>query len=152
MPNPAASTCPPVTVTARWWLLARWVLVALLVVDQVSAPFHEHQHGGGVDATWSAAHSHDDKKATTHAEDVNHDGVGHWALAVRSTSSAGSVAAAGEVTNDLALAFLAGLNNEVVSEAREGADAGLTYARWRPPPISAHRSLPPDGHAPPALA
>ncbi|MCF8203502.1 MAG: hypothetical protein K9J82_00380 [Methylotenera sp.] len=149
MSNPAASASPAVPATAWWWLLARWVLVALLVVDQVSAPLHAHGHGGGVDATWLAHSPHDD---ATHAEDADHDGVGHWALAVRSTAGTGSDAAAGEDMKDLALAFLAGLKTAVASEAREGADAGLAYARWRPPPIPAHRSLPPDGHAPPALA
>jgi hypothetical protein len=135
--------------TAWWWLLARWMLVALLVVDQVSAPFHSHQHGGGVDATSLGVSAH----STSHAEGID-DGEhpGHWALAVRSASSTASSVSAARDASHFELACAACLTTEVALMTREGVDARFAYARWRPPPIQAHRSLPPNGHAPPALA
>ncbi|RTL17379.1 MAG: hypothetical protein EKK52_16520 [Burkholderiales bacterium] len=149
MSNPAAFARAPVSVTAWWWRLARWMLVALLVVDQVSAPLHAHHHEGGVDATWVSASSHH-IEANAHA-DVNDDGpAGHWALAVRSASGAGSVDATGE-SNDLPQAERACLNTKIASAIPKDVVAGSAYASWRLPPIPSYRSMPPDAHAPPVV-
>lgn len=144
---------------AAWGLWAlKWMMVVMMIVDQVGAPLHRHHHDSGVDAAYAAAASanhHDDFVDETHADgSAHHDAFAHSTLAVRQASTAQlSVAptAADDdgqvtwliVTSVLALLALASLKEESLIRP---------FVRWRAPHISIYRSLPPAGRAPPLHA
>ncbi|MCA0177244.1 MAG: hypothetical protein LCH73_13335 [Proteobacteria bacterium] len=57
---------------ARWWL--RWLLVLILVTDQVGAPLHEHRHDSGVDGTAALLTEHSAwSSEIAHAEHMEHN-------------------------------------------------------------------------------
>src|SRR5215207_3853302 len=81
----ASSHCPRGQGTT-WWF-AQWLLVLVLVLDTVSAPFHHHGHddaGGAIDVATAQA-AFDD--AATHAEDDEHGLPSHSMKALRVESS-----------------------------------------------------------------
>ncbi len=74
----------PVTGAAsRALWLVRWLLVLLLIWDQVSSPLHHHRHDSGVDAQWMGA-SQGVPETSAHLEDLD-DGsrFAHAVMAVR---------------------------------------------------------------------
>lgn len=138
---------------AAWtgWL-ARWMLVLLLLTDQVGAPLHHHRHDSGVDGSWSTAsaeHDHDHDHDGFSATPVDHDRhFAHATLALCPTNECIGVDAPDESSHWVALpsAFLALLIPE------EEAGEPTPRPAWRSPPIRSYRSLPPAGRAPPLLA
>ena len=140
-----------------WWAL-KWMMVLLMVVDQVGSPLHRHHHDSGVDSApveASGSNHHDYLNAgTTHAEESDHhEAFAHSTLAVRqAVSSQLSVAPTtdndGQVTWILissVLAFMALASFKDKSLLRP-------FARWRAPCKTTYRSLPPAGRAPPLHA
>ena len=136
---------------AAWgfWLV-RWPLVLLLIVDLLSAPLHHHHHDGGIDGAWPSASAAHETALTSHLESAQHDApFSHSTLGVPANSAALKPALADDEAQAVFQFFTAW-----VMLATMVGDEG----RWRPPPdwqspfISAHRSLPPAGRAPPVHA
>lgn len=133
--------------TAAWCL--RWLLVLLLLADQVSAPLHRHHHESGIDATVATAGiAHLVEPHGLHWDEEDSSATHHATAALRADPRA---AVAGErvwladqppplpATWTVFALFLP--RSSTVS--------------WRPsdgPPPSVPLSLPPDGRAPPARA
>ena len=151
MSAPAALTLP--RRNAAWWL--RWLLVLLLVLDQVSTPLHRHHHNVGVDALdISPGHAQADHHAGLHLDEDDDDGaptVHHASGGLRS-ASANSVQAT-DASPDTVPAISAW-----VAAAWLASLAPMSEVAWRvamaigqpvrPVPLS----RPPDGRAPPARA
>jgi hypothetical protein len=130
------------------WLIARWLLVLALVFDQVSAPFHHHQHDG-VDAQLELAVAHAVLDSVeTHVDSDDHEFGSHSATAIRvDASRIGQLPAVDPVGAVVAvnasLRLLAALDEPVRSH----------WVRDRSTPdFRSHRSLPPAGRAPPLHA
>jgi hypothetical protein len=131
----------------------RWVLVMVLVFDQLSSPFHRHHHGFDVDAGFDAAAAHEIADqltaSVTHVEDHDHGAhlVGHSSMALRSQTAStvdGSATSADALI--LATAFvLVFPATEADSPVRDWPDRG-------PPQFTTFKSLPPAGRAPPLHA
>ncbi len=130
--------------TARVLWLLRWLLVLVLVWDQVSSPLHHHRHDSGVDAHWLTASAHDAQATTPHLEDADHDlQVSHAVLAVRPQLDLSSLTLGDDPDHSFAPGQAFALAEPGPSEAQT---AGISaFAR----PHSTHRSLPPAGRAPP---
>lgn len=148
-------SAPQGRVAAWGWLALKWMMVLLMLIDQVGSPLHRHHHDSGVDAAFaSGSHHHEASGEVTHFDEgVDHDAFAHATLAVRQANAAQlSVApyAADDgqftwvlVTSVLAFLALATLRGESLIRP---------YARWRAPSKPSHRSLPPAGRAPPLHA
>jgi len=138
---------------AAWWL--RWLLVLLLVFDQVGAPLHRHHHDTGVDALgMSPGHSQADHHTGLSLGEGDDDGaptVHHAAGGPRSAPGASVQApdagpdTAPAVGTWFAPTFSASLAavHETTWRLALGLDRPI-----RPVPLS----RPPDGRAPPARA
>ena len=140
-----------------WWAL-KWMMVLLMIVDQVGSPLHRHHHDSGVDAAHVGAssgshHDHVDA-ATTHVnERDHHEMFAHSTLAVRQAVSsqlsvAPTAADDGQFTWILISSVLAFLSRASVKDKR----LLRPFARWRAPCKTIYRSLPPAGRAPPLHA
>lgn len=138
--------------TAAWWL--RWLMVMLLVFDQVSAPMHRHHHDVGLDAVgMSAGHGQADHHASLDLDDdddgapsAHHASGGPRSAAGASVPSTDAGPDAGPAINAwLAASWLASLSPvaEVSWRLALALDRPI-----RPVPLS----RPPDGRAPPARA
>ena len=125
---------------------ARWLLVLVLVFDQVGTPLHAHHHDQAPDGVWMSAALDGDHSANAHLDATGlGDAIVHAALAVCPRVEAslpfGSASeAAIESSALLSLAFLLLAPDE--REIRRPARAA-------PPDIDSYRSLPPAGRAPP---
>lgn len=125
------------------WLL-RWLLVLVLVWDQVSSPLHQHRHDSGVDSQWLPASAHDAQATATHLEDDHHDlRASHAVLAVRSQLDRCSPALGDDSDHGVAPSHDCALAEPGPAEAQAAGSAALAQ------PHSTHRSLPPAGRAPP---
>lgn len=149
MSAPAAPTTP--RRNAAWWL--HWLLVMLVVFDQVSAPLHRHHHDNGVDAAgMSLGRPHAEHIEALDRDDDNRAPEGHHAAsAPRSETSASGQAA--DTGPDAAVAIGAWLAATWVASFAPVAHSvwPLSLALDRPPgPIPLSR--PPDGRAPPQRA
>jgi hypothetical protein len=146
---PAAPTLP--RRHAVWWL--RWLLVLLLVFDQVSAPLHLHHHDNGVDvAGMSQGHPHAEHLSALDLEDDDDDGgqAGHHASGGPRTSANASAQSA-DGGPDVSIAI-----SDLLAAERFGGLAASPERVWplalaldtpaKPVPLS----RPPDGRAPPA--
>lgn len=123
---------------------ARWLLVLLLVWDQVGSPLHHHRHDSGVDAQWIGAFGHGD--ATLHLEERDDDAsFAHAVLAVR-TQSERQLGAATEAGPDLDMLVDADAPERQVSAMR------CSVTPIAQAPRCTYRSLPPAGRAPPQQA
>lgn len=138
-----------------WCLgLMRWMLVLLLVVDQVGAPLHRHHHDSGIDAlNFGAVALQAGPGGLSVVETTGHDeAYGHPMLAVRPAGETKtSLAQPDDDAQDLgpaAFALLAALSLALQPDAGEARP----FDRFRPPAVSVHRSLPPAGRAPPLHA
>jgi len=131
-----------VAVRALW--LLRWLLVLVLVWDQVSSPLHHHRHDSGVDAQWLTASAHDAKVTAPHLESDDHDlRASHAVLAVRPQLDLSSLTLGDDTSHSIAPSQASALVEPGPAEA-EAAGIGA-FAR----PHSTQRSLPPAGRAPP---
>ena len=140
---------PPAGAPTQGMLLVRWLLVLLLVWDQVGSPLHRHHHDSGIDGHVLTAASHDDGATDMrHVEDA--DGGFHFSHAVMAVRPQPQLSpiAAGEA-KDVAVgeAALALVNAEWVADPQSPP-----WPDTRPATHSPHRSLPPAGRAPPLHA
>ncbi len=137
----------PGGVSDAWWF-ARWLLVLVVAVDLLSAPFHHHHHDG-VEGQVEFATAHASlEDGDAHMESDEHQLVSHATMAIRIDPSR--------------LAQLPPIDNAdaqiaLVSAARRLAAVDeLPPQHWHPdrsrPDFHSHRSLPPAGRAPPLLA
>ncbi|HPU08901.1 hypothetical protein [Ectopseudomonas oleovorans] len=134
----------PAGVAARALWLLRWLLVLVLVWDQVSSPLHQHRHDSGVDAQWLTASAHGAQATTPHLEDDDHDlRASHAVLAVRPQLDLRSLALGDDPDHGFASSQNYALAQPGPAEAQ--AEGVAAFAR----PHSTHRSLPPAGRAPP---
>ena len=146
-PNPIASSRRFTSVVSSAWLFARWLLVLALAFDQISAPFHHHQHDG-VDAQLESVASHAALESELHVDSDDHGVGSHPAIAIRVDASRNgqlpavdSVGAA--VAVNARLRLLAALDEPVRRH----------WVRdFSTPDFRSHRSLPPAGRAPPLHA
>ncbi|WP_230181393.1 hypothetical protein [Aquabacterium sp. CECT 9606] len=133
-------------VGSAWWF-ARWLLVLVLMLDHVSAPFHHHQHdGGGGQFEAVAAHEALDE-GDVHAEEHDHL-PSHSAMAIRvDPARLGQLPAV-----DLAGAWVTvNATVQLLAILAEPQPEHWLADRSRPD-FRSHRSLPPAGRAPPLHA
>ena len=153
MRSPSAHTHPAAPATRALGMcgLARWLLVLLLVFDQVGAPWHAHRHDSGVDGSLvGAAPAHDvghALAAETHTATEAHapDERPSWthAITVLRVEAGLPLAAAGAdhgpVPTWPGVALL----------PTAPCTVELALSRQLEPARPAHRSLPPAPQAPP---
>lgn len=133
--------------TARALWLLRWLLVLVLVWDQVSSPLHQHQHDSGVDSQWLTASAHDAQASAAHLEDDDHDlRASHAVLAVRPQLDLSSLALGDDSDHGFASSQDCALAEPGPAEAQAAGRAALAR------PHCKYRSLPPAGRAPPLHA
>ena len=130
------------------WLLARWLLVLALVFDQLSAPFHHHHHDGA-DAPADLAASLDSSGGSERDVDGDERMLGsHSAIAIRVDSSRLGQLPAIDLLHAVS-AVGDGLRSLLIIDVPGPED----WARSRVvPDFRSHRSLPPNGRAPPLHA
>lgn len=134
----------PAAVAARALWLLRWILVLVLVWDQVSSPLHQHRHDSGVDAQWLSASAHDAQASAAHLEADDHDlRASHAVLAVRPQLDLRSLTLGDDPDHGFAPSQTCALAEPGPAEAEAAGIAALAR------PHSTHRSLPPAGRAPP---
>lgn len=131
-------------VTARVLWLLRWLLVLMLVWDQVSSPLHHHRHDSGVDAQWLTASTHDAHASVPHLDNDDHDlGTSHAVLAVRPQLDLSALT----LGNDSDHGFAPPQAPPFVDpRPAEAVDVGIAAVAR---PRCTYRSLPPAGRAPP---
>jgi hypothetical protein len=134
-------------VSGAWWLV-RWLLVLVVALDLLSAPFHPHHHDGiEGQLEFGAAHaSFDDGDA--HVDSDEQSPFSHSATALRTdTSRLGQLPALQGADLPVALISVA----QLLAALDEPPPT-----HWRPdrsrPDFRSHRSLPPAGRAPPLHA
>ena len=139
---------PPAGVASRAWWLARWLLVLLLVWDQVGSPLHRHHHDSGVDGRWLTAAHETVPAETQHVEDADADlHFAHAVMAVLRPLELGSI------VSDGAAVPVFPYGAPAMPSAPESTDSRPTRRPDKvPPPYASHRSLPPAGRAPPLHA
>ena len=133
--------------SGAWWLV-RWLLVMVVALDLLSAPFHSHHHVGiEGQLEFGAAHaSFDDGDA--HVDSDEHSPVSHSATALRTeTSRLGRLPDLDEADLPVALISVAQLLSALDEPAPTHSRPDRTVPDFR-----CHRSLPPAGRAPPLHA
>lgn len=130
------------------WLVARWMLVLVLTMDIVSAPFHDHRHasaqGPSEVSTSHASSDHDE----THAHSGGQALAAHAAVVIRANPSrVGQVPASDILDTPIRIASAMRLS----SLHAQPVQRKLRPARSEPD-FRSHRSLPPAGRAPPCGA
>lgn len=130
------------------WLVARWLVVLALVFDQVSAPFHHHQHDG-VQAQLELATAHAVLDSIeTHADGDCHEFGSHSAMTLRVDASR-----TGRLPAVEAAPVVSAVNVGLRSLAMLDEPVRKHWERDRSTPdFRSHRSLPPAGRAPPLHA
>ena len=140
-----SSPRPKRSVAAWVILLARLLLALVLMADQIGSPLHNHHHDAGVNGTWSGAtlgHGSELDAYADHEDASEH--FSHATLAVRSVSAFVRVAPGVDSPSDIQLF------TELLALQASAEDPSLSPCPgWRPPYITAYRSLPPAGRAPP---
>lgn len=141
--RPIQARQPAGTASRVVWLL-RWLLVLVLVWDQVSAPLHHHGHDSGVDSAWLGASADIGQNAGPHLEGSDHDlPFSHAVLAVRPQLDLSSFFTGDDPGQSLVLF-------QTFARLWPSPGAHLIPDGASPaPPHSTHRSLPPAGRAPP---
>jgi hypothetical protein len=134
----------PAAVAARALWVLRWLLVLVLVWDQVSSPLHHHGHDSGVDAQWLTASAHDAQATAPHLEDDDHDlRASHAVLAVRPQLDLSLLT----LGDDAGPGFVPGQADALAEPGSAEAETPDIAAFVRP--RFTCRSLPPAGRAPP---
>lgn len=139
MTGPTASTLLARVAASTLWL-ARWLLVLLLVCDQIGSPLHLHKHDSGVDALWSQSHGE------RHIEEGDVSPMlSHAVLAVRSQGERQLGSADLECSLDVipGAAQVPSPDPTAIVRLRESTSDAQPHR---------HRSLPPEGRAPPIHA
>ena len=137
----------PGGVSGAWWL-ARWLLVLVVALDFLSAPFHHHHHDGVEEQIGIAtAHAALDDSGT-HVERDEHSPGSHATMAIRIDPA--RLAQLPPIDKgDVHIALVS------VAQLLAAVDE-MPAAHWRPdrsrPDFRSHRSLPPAGRAPPLHA
>ena len=134
----------PDGVSGAWWL-AHWLLVLVVALDFLSAPFHHHHHDGVEEpAGFATAHAAFDVSGTQVERDEHPPGS-HATMAIRIDPS--RLAQLPPIDKGDAHIVLVS-----VAQGLAMADARPPH-HWRPdrsrPDVRSHRSLPPAGRAPP---
>jgi hypothetical protein len=142
------STAPCQTSRSRFVLameaLSRWLLVLVLLFDQVGAPLHRHIHDSGIDAQWLLVASHGIGLGKAHVEDgETQRHLTHAVLALREQTENRS--SAWDADHDTPIAAECAHDPQVVATAH--APAHTEFHR----PLG-FRCLPPAGRAPPVRA
>lgn len=147
----ASATSTPPRRNAVWWL--HWLLVMLLVFDQLSSPLHRHHHDNGVDAAgMSQGMVHSVHVGGMHLDDESAEPDGYHVAGAPRSDSNGSFLAADISPDGAAIAATWFADTWIASQG------AATEIHWpnalaldrpaRPVPLS----RPPDGRAPPARA
>lgn len=146
--NPTTLACRPLGgVRGAGWF-ARWLLVLVLALDLLSAPFHHHLHDGG-QGQLDFATAHASLEASdTHLESDDPLLLSHATMAIRIDPS--RLAQLPPIDNAAAQLALVSVVHRLVAVDE------LPPPQWRPdrsrPDFRFHRSLPPAGRAPPLHA
>ncbi|WP_198937882.1 hypothetical protein [Pelomonas sp. KK5] len=119
--------------------------MALLVFDQLSAPFHRHHHDFGIDADLGRAAAA--LASDTHAEDEHDAQIAHPAIALRAQPA--SALSGARIAADALIAVAAFV---VVFPVAQAATPAPDWPKHGPPRFSSFKSLPPAGRAPPLHA
>ena len=128
---------------ARGLWLVRWLLVLVLIWDQVGSPLHHHQHDFGLDGQWVGATLHSGYPALTRAKDGHEDlRITHAVLAVRPQFDLNAITVS-DNPGGSGIASAAILAQVTDSVALDIANADSSEPR------QTYRSLPPAGRAPP---
>ena len=143
MHTQSTNATPSPGAAARALLLVRWLLVLLLVWDQIGAPLHHHRHDFGIDGQWVGASLHGGQSTLDHsAQDHQDPRIGHSVLAVRPQFDLGACAPGGNPGDGRV--FVASIVMAAADDAAPqfaGSESGE--------PRQTYRSLPPAGRAPP---
>ena len=150
--TPAPKPTPAPRKPAAWSVasLVRWLLVLLLVVDQIGSPLHHHRHDAGFDgSSIGGAHQVASRSDFSRvAGDPCEPGVFHAITAIRFEARLAVAAAPDGHHARLAAACAAPALADRLAAAIETVR--------RPEPAAAlhplYRSLPPDTRAPPRHA
>lgn len=129
----------------------RWVLLLVLAFDLGSAPLHRHHHAGGIEGLTQSALAVSTAVSADAGVDHRADFT-HGTAVLRAqerTPDDAVVAVAPEPTRDDASP--AGLRSGVPPAAGT-LDLAPSFADAPDARVALHRSLPPEGHAPPAHA
>lgn len=127
---------------ARAWHWFEWLLILVLALDLAGSPLHPHRHDGQWSPAGAAevsAHPASDE-FETHLEDHDSRDFSHSITAIRHLTTE----AVGGTSVEVGVAMWRGL-------IADGLVASGILAGGAPPnPLTAiHRSLPPEGRAPP---
>ena len=139
------SRSSPISIgAAKSWVIPvlRLMLVLLFAFDQVSAPLHHHRHDAGMDGFALHTAVEVDSPLAQHFGPADDPAGGHAVTALKSEPRGSSILDADALLIAATPALFVALAS--LGEA-------LTVA-WRADirnPVLAHRSLPPDGRAPP---
>ncbi len=123
--------------------LVGWLLVLLLVFDQLSAPWHAHRHNSGIDGTVVAAVHSGAIGSETHAEAADDRPLWVHATTLLRSEAGWLLTVAGDTDHGPVPLWPA----DRLAPAVEGARLAVASQRKLPPP--AHRSHPPPPQAPP---
>lgn len=131
--------------------LMRWLLVLLLVFDQVGSPLHRHRHDSGIDGTAYLGQAPGAQHAVDQIDPGGHErGFLHASTTLRAEPRAsvpGSPVDAGSQDRAPASPW-----PPEWQAAAGSSDAGGHWAEADLPVQRRHRSLPPEGRAPPGRA
>ena len=134
-------------VSGAWWL-ARWLLVLVVALDFLSAPFHHHHHDGFEEQIgFAIAHASLDD-SVTHVEGDEHSLGSHAAMAIRIDPS--RLAQLPPIDNGDAQIALVSVS-QLLAAVDELPAQDWGRDRFRPD-VRSQRSLPPAGRAPPLHA
>ena len=143
MHNRRTEARQPAGAAVRGLWLVRWLLVLVLIWDQVGLPLHHHHHDFGIDGQWVGATLHSGYPALTRATDGHEDlRITHAVLAVRPQFDLNAITVS-DNPDGSSVASASILARAPDSVALEIEKADLSEPR------QTYRSLPPAGRAPP---
>jgi len=130
------------------WVL-RWLLVLVLMMDQIGSPLHRHHHDSGIDSS-SIHGQHPGSLPVAHHidDDDRESSTFHAVTTLRAVSRMSAPDTPSQ--DDPQPTVLAVASSLPWLEVE--ASGSATWADPAAPPHKLHRSLPPAGRAPPARA